>query len=130
MTQPILNHLLGSLVARHGVLSAYGAVMLLSGLGLIQAMLDNPSLAVELALAALILVTSVALLAVAGRENRLVRRFAYFAFACETIYVVSETLGSLLGSSGFLFLGGLVLAIIAFAVMKIEKRFKKAEVRS
>ena len=123
-------HLLGSLVARHGVLSTYGAVMLLSGLGLIQAMLDNPSLAVELALAALILVTSVALLAVAGRENRLVRRFAYFAFACETIYVVSETLGSLLGSSGFLFLGGLVLAIIAFAVMKIEKRFKKAEVRS
>ena len=122
--------LFGHAIARHGVLSAYGAVMLLCGLGLIQAMLDNPSLAVELALAALILVTSVALLAVAGGENRLVRRFAYFAFACETIYVVSETLGSLLGSSGFLFLGGLVLAIIAFAVMKIEKRFKKAEAQS
>ena len=122
--------LFGNVIARHGVLSAYGAVMLLCGLGLIQAMLDNPSLAVELALAALILVTSVALLAVAGGENRLVRRFAYFAFAAETIYVVSETLGSLLGSFGFLFLGGLVLAIIAFVVMKIEKRFKKAEVRS
>ena len=122
--------LFGNAIARHGTLSAYGAVMLLSGLGLIQAMLDNPSLAVELAVAALILLISVALLVVAGGENRLVRRFAYFAFAAETIYVVSETLGSLLGSFGFLFLGGLVLAIIAFVVMKIEKRFKKAEVRS
>lgn len=120
----------GNALSRHGVASAYGAVMLLSGLGLIQAALDTPALSVEIMLAAFILVISVAVLAIAGGENRLVRRFAYFAFACETVYVVSETLGSLLGSSGFLFLGGLVLAVIALAVMKIEKRFKKQEVRS
>ncbi|MBC7280749.1 DUF2157 domain-containing protein [Hoeflea sp.] len=121
---------LGGAVSRHGSMSSYGAVMLLSGLGLIQATLDNPGLAMEMALAAFVLVTSVAVLAIAGGENRLVRRFAYFAFACETIYVVSETLGSLLGSSGFLFVGGLVLAVIAFTVMKIERRFKKQEARS
>ncbi|GAB5461234.1 hypothetical protein [Hoeflea alexandrii] len=57
----------------------------------------------------------------------MIRTFAYFAFACETIYVVSETLGSLLGSSGFLFFGGVVLALVAFVVMKIEKRFKSGE---
>jgi uncharacterized membrane protein len=125
-----LPNLFGSAISRHGMLSAYGAVLLLTGLGLIQVMLDNPALGVELALASLILLVSIAVLVVAGGENRLVRRFAYFAFACETIYVVSETLGSLLGSSGFLFLGGLVLAIIAFVVMKIEKRFKNAEGRS
>lgn len=122
--------LFGGAVTRHGAMSAYGAVMLLSGLGLIQAELNNPGLAVEVALASFILVISVAVLAVAGGENRLVRRFAYFVFACETIYVVGETLGTLLGSSGFLFLGGLALAIIAFAVMKIEKRFKKLEAQS
>jgi uncharacterized membrane protein len=99
-------------------------------LGLIQIDFVNPGLAAEIAFAALILLASIAILAVAGGENRLVRRFAYFAFACETIYVVGETLGSLLGSSGFLFLGGLVLAIIAFAVMKLEKRFKAGEGRS
>ncbi|MBU4530693.1 MAG: DUF2157 domain-containing protein [Hoeflea sp.] len=120
--------LLGSAISRHGAVSSYGAVMLLSGLGLIQVTLVNPGLALEMALAAFILLISVAVLAVAGGENRLVRRFAYFAFACETIYVVSETLGSLLGSSGFLFLGGIALAVIAFAVMKIEKRFKNREV--
>jgi len=120
----------GSALTRHGVASAYGAIMLLSGLGLIQATLENPGLALEMVLAAFILVISVAVLAIAGGENRLVRRFAYFAFACETIYVVSETLGSLVGSAGFLFGGGLVLALIAFAVMKIEKRFAKQEVRS
>lgn len=120
----------GIAISRHGALSAYGAVMLLSGLGFIQATLDNPGLAAEMALAGFILLVSVGVLAVAGGENRLVRRFAYFVFACETIYVVSETLGSLLGSFGFLFLGGLVLSAIAFAVTKIEKRLKKKQVRS
>ncbi|AKI00500.1 putative membrane protein [Hoeflea sp. IMCC20628] len=126
----LLPTLPGGLVMRHGVLSAYGAVLLLSGLGLIQIDFVNPGLAAEIAFAALILLASIAILAVAGGENRLIRRFAYFAFACETVYVVGETLGTLLGSSGFLFLGGLVLAIIAFAVMKIEKRFKAGEGRS
>jgi uncharacterized membrane protein len=78
-------------------------------------------------LAGLILAASVVILSVAGRENRLIRTFSYFAFACETVYVVSETLGSLLGSSGFLFAGGVVLAVVAFLVMKIEKRFKSRE---
>ncbi|MEP3437525.1 MAG: DUF2157 domain-containing protein [Hoeflea sp.] len=122
--------LTGGVVAKHGMFSAYGAVLLLAGMGLIQANFNDPGLVTEVALAALILISSVALLIVAGGENQLVRRAAYFAFACETIYVVSETLGSLLGSSGFLFFGGLVLAVIAFAVMKIEKRFKSGEARS
>lgn len=116
----------GGAVTRHGVVSTYGTVMLLSGLGLSQLDLSNPGLAVEVAIASLVLAISVAVLAIAGGENRTIRRFAYFAFACETVYVVGETLGTLLGSSGFLFLGGLVLAVIAFAVMKIEKRFRTA----
>lgn len=115
---------------RHGVVSAYGAVLLLGGLGLVQVDLVDIGLAAEMAFAALILVASVVLLVIAGGENRLIRRFAYFAFACETMYVVGETLGSLLGSAGFLFIGGVVLAIMAFAMMKIEKRFKKSEARS
>ena len=121
---------LSGIVMRHGAVSAYGAVMLLSGLGMIQIDLVNPGLAADVALAAFILIVSIAVLAIAGGENRLIRRVAYFAFASETIYVVGETLGSLLGSSGFLFLGGLVLAVIAYAVMKIEKRFKAGEGRS
>jgi len=118
------------IVVRHGTVSAYGAVMALAGLGLIQADLYDTGLAAEMIFAAFILVVSVAVLATAGGENRLIRRFAYFAFACETLYIVGETLGSLLGSAGFLFLAGLVLAIIAYAVMKIEKRFKVGESRS
>lgn len=122
--------MLGNVVERHGVLSAYGVVLFLAGLGLVQVDLGTVGLAVEMAVAGFILMASVGILAIAGGENRLIRRVAYFAFACETIYVVGETLGSLLGSSGFLFLGGLVLAIIAFAVMKIEKRFKAGEDQS
>ncbi|MDF1609908.1 DUF2157 domain-containing protein [Hoeflea sp. YIM 152468] len=121
---------LGGGVVRHGTVSAYGAVLFLSGLIAIQVELADPGLVSEIVLAALVMLASVAIVAVAGGDNRFIRRFAYFTFAGETIYVVGETLGSLLGSAGFLFLGGLVLAVIAFAVMKIEKRFKAGEGRS
>jgi uncharacterized membrane protein len=114
-------------VARHGVVSTYGAFLILVGLGVVQIDLHDVSLVWEMVLAGLILAASVVILSVAGRENRLIRTFSYFAFACETVYVVSETLGSLLGSSGFLFAGGVVLAVVAFLVMKIEKRFKSRE---
>ena len=117
-------------VERNGSVSAYGAVLLLGGLGGIQAGLTNASIAVEMVFAAVVLLASVGVLVVAGGENRLIRRFAYFVFACETVYIVGETLGSLLGSSGFLFLGGIVLAAIAFAVMKLERRFKRSEDRT
>ncbi len=116
---------LGALIERHGSVAAYGAVMLLSGLAILQIDLNASSLAYEIVVAAVILVISIVVLMVSGRANRLIRRFAYFAFAAETLYVVSETLGSLLGSSGFLFVGGVSLAVIAFLVMKIEKRFEK-----
>lgn len=112
-------------VERHGTLSAYGAVLLLGGLGLVQADSDIASLPGVMMFAALVLGSSVYVLVVAGGENRLIRRFAYFAFCCETIYIVGETLGSLLGSAGFLFFGGLVLAVLAYAMMRLEKRFKK-----
>lgn len=117
-------------IARHGWVSAYGAVLLLSGLGLLQADFRDASLTTEIVMAALILSLSVAVLAVAGETNRFVRWFAYLGFAAETLYVVAVTLGSLLGSSGFLFLGGALLAIVAFVVMKIEKHYRSGQVSS
>ncbi|MCY0147063.1 DUF2157 domain-containing protein [Hoeflea sp. G2-23] len=121
---------LAGFAARHGAVSAYGAVLLLCGVGLVQIEHDGEWIVVQLALAALILSASIVVLAIAGGHNRLIRRFAYFVFAAEVLYVVSETLGTLLGSSGFLFLGGLVLAAIAVAVMKIEKRFQTGKDQS
>lgn len=116
--------------SRHGTLSAYGAVLLLGGLGMVQADAEVTSLPGIMAFAALVLGTSVGVLVVAGGENRLIRRFAYFAFSCETIYILGETLGSLLGSASFLFFGGLVLAAMAFAMMRLEKRFKKEGIQT
>lgn len=117
-------------IARHGTVSAYGAMLLLGGLGMVQADSDLTSLPGVMAFAALVLGASVGVLVVAGGENRWIRRFAYFAFSCETIYIVGETLGSLLGSAGFLFFGGLVLAAMAYAMMRLERRFKKEGVQT
>lgn len=116
-----------ALIERHGAVAVYGAAMLLSGLAILQVELSNPGLVLEMFVAALILVGSVLVLMISGAANRFIRRFAYFAFAAETLYVVSETLGSLLDSSGFLFVSGICLALIALLVMKIEKRFRTGQ---
>lgn len=121
---------LSDLITRHGSVSLYGCLLAFAGLAIIQFDLSGRSLATEMALAGLILAISVAVIGVAGRANRAIRRMAYFVFAAETIYVVGETLGSLIGSSGFLFFGGLVLAVLAYAVMKIERRFRAQEAKS
>lgn len=115
---------LDGFVERHGWVTSYGAFLLLLGLALLQFDLSNPGFQVAMAMAAVILLASVLLIVMSGGQNAFVRRLAYFAFAAETLYVVSETLGSLIGSSGFLFVGGLVLAVIAFVVMKIERRIR------
>lgn len=120
----------GAPIARHGTLSAYGAVLLLGGLGMVQADSDITSLPGVMAFAALVLATSVGVLMVAGGHNGLIRRFAYFSFSCETLYIVGETLGSLLGSAGFLFFGGLVLAVMAYVMMRLERRYKKEGIQT
>ena len=80
--------------------------------------------------AGLIVVSSLAVLYVLialysyGRDRQAIRYVSYVVFAGEILVVYGETVYSMLGTSGFFLALGLVLAVIAFAVYRLERRWK------
>lgn len=80
--------------------------------------------------AGLIVVSSLAVLYVLialycyGRDRQAIRYISYVVFAGEVVVVYGETVYSMLGTSGFFLALGLVLAVVAFAVYRLERRWK------
>jgi uncharacterized membrane protein len=110
--------------------SFYTLAMAMSGYAYVQgSAVDAASIAV---LGIIILGLSIAAIALDGRDNGAVRFLAYGAFAAEIIYLSYETIDSILGTSAFFLLSGLVVAVLAFVVVRLEKRFSRpaAEVKS
>ncbi|AGB70998.1 MULTISPECIES: DUF2157 domain-containing protein [Rhizobium] len=73
--------------------------------------------------AAATLASSVIAIALTGRDNGAVRYLAYFVFACEILYLAGETIGSIIGTAGFFLVAGLLVAIAAWVVIQLERRF-------
>ena len=73
--------------------------------------------------AAATLASSVIAIALAGRDNGAVRYLAYFVFACEILYLAGETIGSIIGTAGFFLAAGIFVAIAAWLVIQLERRF-------
>ncbi|MGY5805941.1 DUF2157 domain-containing protein [Rhizobium sp. LEGMi12c] len=73
--------------------------------------------------AAATLASSVIAIALSGRDNGAVRYLAYFVFSCEILYLASETIGSIIGTAGFFLVAGLLVAIAAWLVIQLERRF-------
>lgn len=110
--------------------SFYALVMALSGFAYFQ---GSALEAVTTAgLGVMVLALSIAAIALDGRDNGAVRFMAYGAFAAEVLYLSYETIDSILGTSAFFLLAGLVVAVLAFIVIRLEKRFSRAaaEVKS
>lgn len=62
-------------------------------------------------------------IALEGRDNSAIRYLGYAVFAVELFYLAMEAAGTILGTSG-LFLGaGLLLAFVAWVVIRLERRF-------
>jgi uncharacterized membrane protein len=78
------------------------------------------------------LAAAVTAIALCGRDNGAVRYLAYAVFAAEMLYLASETIGSILGTSGFFFISGLLVAAVAWVVIRLERRFsgERREARS
>ncbi|PST20359.1 DUF2157 domain-containing protein [Rhizobium sp. JAB6] len=73
--------------------------------------------------AATTLASSVVAISLSGRDNGAVRYLAYFVFACEILYLAGETIGSIIGTAGFFLVAGMVVAIAAWLVIQLERRF-------
>ncbi len=72
----------------------------------------------------IVLALSVGALLLKGRDHGGVRALAYTAFGAEILYLASETIGSLLGTSAFFLLSGIIVMVIAWLMVRIEKRIK------
>ena len=73
------------------------------------------------------LASAVVALILGGRDNGAVRYLAYFIFACEILYIASETVGSIIGTSGFFLISGVLVAIAAWLVIQLERRFSHGD---
>ncbi|MEO9615815.1 MAG: DUF2157 domain-containing protein [Nitratireductor sp.] len=61
-------------------------------------------------------------LMLAGRDSRALRWCAYALFTLELGVVYIATVGTMLGTAGFLLAAGLILAAMAAVIMRLEKR--------
>ncbi|WP_047454596.1 DUF2157 domain-containing protein [Rhizobium rhizogenes] len=74
-------------------------------------------------LAVVTLASAVIAIILGGRDNGALRYLAYFVFACEILYLANETVGSIIGTSGFFLISGVLVAIAAWLVIRLERRF-------
>lgn len=104
-------------------LSVYALAFALMGMGLLHIFWDE-GLGLTLLAVATIGVTLGAIV-VAGRDNGAVRLLAYVAFAAEILYIAFVTIDTMLGTSGFFLLSGVVVAVLAFLVVRLERLFAR-----
>ncbi|MBX4907069.1 MULTISPECIES: DUF2157 domain-containing protein [Rhizobium] len=71
------------------------------------------------------LAAAVLAIALHGRDNGAVRYLAYTTFAAEMLYLASVTVGSILGTSSLFLFSGLVVALVAWIVIRLERRFSR-----
>ncbi|WP_184805428.1 DUF2157 domain-containing protein [Rhizobium leucaenae] len=69
------------------------------------------------------LASAVVAITLSGRDNGAVRYLAYVVFAWEILYLANETVGSIIGTSGFFLICGVLFAIAAWLVIRLERRF-------
>lgn len=68
----------------------------------------------------------VAALLMRGRQSTLMRWLAYAGFTVELIFLYAVTLGTMIDTAGLFLFSGLALAVTAFLIRRIERRFGAA----
>jgi uncharacterized membrane protein len=61
-------------------------------------------------------------LIIGGKAGRKVRWLAYLGFAVEISFVYIATVGTMLGTAGFFLLAAIGLGVLAFVIIRIERR--------
>jgi uncharacterized membrane protein len=64
----------------------------------------------------------VAALLMRGRQSALMRWIAYIAFSIELCFLYVVTLGTMISTAGLFLFSGMALAIVAYIIMRIERR--------
>lgn len=105
-----------------GRMPVHAMLGFLTGVGMVQIdLIDEGGFAVAAAVALAVIAAAIVFL---GRESRALRWLAYIGFAFELAVVYIATVGSMLGTAGFFFAAAIILAGLAFAIIRIERRMK------
>ncbi|MFC4625239.1 DUF2157 domain-containing protein [Daeguia caeni] len=109
-------------LATYGLLLAYIALGLLQfRYGMIYASPMNSFILWSTAR----LVLVVAALVLCGRRNASLRSFAYAGFSIEVLSLAFETVGTIIGTSGFFLTAGILVLLLAVFVRRMERRFAR-----
>ncbi|MGI6852987.1 DUF2157 domain-containing protein [Mesorhizobium sp. 1B3] len=103
-----------------GNLPTYGLIGFLVGMVFLQ--LDTEEVGRLVGTAAVTLAGIVGALLTAGRDNRALRWIAYLGFAFELCFLYAVTLGTMLGTAGFLLAAALILGVLAVVIIRVERR--------
>jgi len=110
-------------------LAAYGLLLALLALAMLQVddmfsyTVDQTGLKHDIFYGIVILVLSIAAIALCGRDNGSLRSIAYTAFSVELLYLAFETVGTMIGTSGFFLTAGVLVLLLAAFVRRMERRF-------
>ena len=112
-------------------LAAYG--LLLSLLSLVMLQLNqmfsysgvSANLDRDILYSIVILALAIGAIAVAGRNNGGLRSIAYAAFSIEVLYLSFQTVGTMIGTSGFFLTAGILVLLLAAFIRRMENRFAR-----
>jgi uncharacterized membrane protein len=107
-------------------LAVQGLLGFIAGMSVIQIELyEGPNF---LLIAVVVFAGIVGALLLAGRDNRMLRWLAYAGFIFELGFVYAMLLGTMLGTAGFFLAAGLLLALLAWLISRIERRMAAPQV--
>lgn len=110
------------LVRLDGNLPVHAILGFMVGIGMIQLeWMNDPGF---LPASAIALAGIAAAILLGGRESRGLRWIAYVGFAFELCLIYTVTVGSMLGTAGFFLAAAVILGLLAFAIIRVEKRMK------
>jgi uncharacterized membrane protein len=113
-------------VARlNGLLPVHGLIGFLAGVIVVQLQTAGDAVPAFAIAAAVGLAGIVAAVVLAGRESRGLRWIAYTGFAIELCMIYMVMIQDMLGTAGFFLAAGVILGLLAFAIIRIEKRMKE-----
>ena len=64
----------------------------------------------------------------AGRESRGFRWIAYVGLAIELCLIYAVMIQDMLGTAGFFLAAGVILGLLALAIIRVEKRMKEPRI--
>ena len=108
-----------------GLLPVHGVIGFLTGMIMIHAGIADANGAGFAIAGALTLAGIVVAVILAGRESRGLRWIAYVGFAVELCLIYVVMIQDMLGTAGFFLAAGVILGLLALAIIRIERRMKE-----